>query len=78
MKIWPCALLLVTTTSVYCQPVPPNNTPVSVEPSQYSVEFWTTVDGLPVNFTKSIYQTSDGYMWAASFHGLARYNSKAS
>ena len=54
--------------------MPKDNTPISVEPSEYLVTSWTTADGLPANFIKSIYQTSDGYIWASTFFGLARFD----
>ncbi|MGY4516129.1 ligand-binding sensor domain-containing diguanylate cyclase [Lysobacter sp. HA18] len=38
------------------------------------VESWTTRDGLPHSTINGIGQTSDGYLWLATWEGLARYD----
>ncbi len=38
------------------------------------VETWTTRDGLPHNLVLDIDQTPDGYLWLATWEGLARFN----
>lgn len=38
------------------------------------VETWTTSDGLPHMTVHGIGQTSDGYLWLATWEGIARYN----
>jgi signal transduction histidine kinase/ligand-binding sensor domain-containing protein len=35
---------------------------------------WTTENGLPQNSVTSIIQTRDGYLWVATFGGLARFD----
>ncbi len=35
---------------------------------------WTTADGLPQNAVLDIVQTCDGYLWLATFGGLARFD----
>ena len=35
---------------------------------------WTTEDGLPQNSVNDIIQTRDGYLWLATFGGLARFD----
>jgi len=45
--------------------------------SDYLVESWQTEQGLPGNFVNSIAQTPDGYLWVATFNGLARFNGMA-
>lgn len=35
---------------------------------------WTTENGLPQNTVLAIVQTSDGYLWLATFGGLARFD----
>jgi ligand-binding sensor domain-containing protein len=35
---------------------------------------WTTEDGLPQNSINAILQTSDGYIWLATYGGLVRYD----
>ena len=42
--------------------------------TQYSVDLWTTANGLPQNTLTSIVQTADGYLWIASFGGLTRFD----
>ncbi len=37
-------------------------------------EVWTTQDGLPVNSINAILQSRDGYIWAATFDGLVRFD----
>ncbi|WP_205123548.1 ligand-binding sensor domain-containing diguanylate cyclase [Cognatilysobacter lacus] len=38
------------------------------------VEAWTTRDGLPHSTINGIGQTSDGYLWLATWEGIARYD----
>ncbi|ART78853.1 ligand-binding sensor domain-containing diguanylate cyclase [Oceanisphaera avium] len=42
--------------------------------SQYYQDHLTTRDGLPNNTIHAINQSSDGYLWFATWEGLARYN----
>jgi sugar lactone lactonase YvrE len=42
--------------------------------SEYIVDFWQTEQGLPDNSINAIAQTPDGYLWIATFNGLARFN----
>ena len=37
-------------------------------------ERWTTADGLPVNAITHLLQSRDGYLWVATFDGLARFD----
>ncbi len=37
-------------------------------------EVWTTQDGLPVNSINALLQSRDGYIWAATFDGLVRFD----
>lgn len=41
---------------------------------QYVHTAWTTEDGLPQNSVNDILQTRDGYLWIATFGGLARFD----
>ena len=74
MKTWLCAFLLLYSGTLYGQPVPNDNTPIPVERSQYTIDLWSTAGGLPSNQVKSLYQTTDGYIWATTYHGLARFD----
>jgi diguanylate cyclase (GGDEF)-like protein len=42
--------------------------------TQYTSSLLTTEDGLPQNTIQAILQTSDGYIWAGTQEGLARFN----
>lgn len=42
--------------------------------SQYSLETWTIEQGLPNNTVNAIAQTADGYLWLATYEGLARFD----
>jgi signal transduction histidine kinase/ligand-binding sensor domain-containing protein len=42
--------------------------------SDYSIRSWQIQDGLPQNSVTSIVQTPDGYLWLATFNGLARFD----
>jgi len=48
--------------------------PIQYVESEYLVETWQTEQGLPDNFVNDIAQTPDGYLWVATFNGLARFN----
>jgi diguanylate cyclase (GGDEF)-like protein len=37
---------------------------------------WTTREGLPHNSVNALAQTADGYLWLATWEGLARYNGR--
>ena len=40
----------------------------------YAVQTWRMEDGLPENRVRSVIQTRDGYVWVATFNGLARFD----
>jgi signal transduction histidine kinase len=42
--------------------------------TQYSYENWQTERGLPQNSVNALCQTRDGYLWVATFGGLARFD----
>src|SRR5690348_16752774 len=41
---------------------------------EYVFDSWHDADGLPQNSINAIVQTSDGYIWLATFEGLVRYD----
>ena len=51
-----------------------SSSPVDSIDSEYLVQTWQTEQGLPDNFVNAITQTPDGYLWIATFNGLARFN----
>lgn len=61
-------LLLLISTCAYAAA---NTAPKLVD---YSHRVWTAHDGLPHNTVLSIAQTREGYLWLATWEGLARYN----
>ena len=42
--------------------------------AQYRFENWSTEQGLPYKTVQSVLQTRDGYIWAATGDGLARFD----
>jgi signal transduction histidine kinase/ligand-binding sensor domain-containing protein len=42
--------------------------------SQYAHRAWRIEDGLPNSVARSLLQTDDGYLWIATYDGLARFN----
>lgn len=44
--------------------------------ADYFTDTWSTQDGLPHNSINAIAQTSDGYLWFATWEGVARYNGR--
>jgi ligand-binding sensor domain-containing protein len=47
----------------------------SLSPKEkYSIQTWTTENGLPQNSINDIAQTKDGYLWLATFDGLVRFD----
>src|SRR6516165_7197937 len=41
---------------------------------EYFTRVWQTRDGLPNNAVTAIVQTHDGYLWLATYDGLARFD----
>jgi len=41
---------------------------------EYTIDAWETEEGLPQSSVVSIAQTPDGYLWLATFDGLARFD----
>ncbi|MBL4900511.1 MAG: hypothetical protein JKX76_12920 [Colwellia sp.] len=42
----------------------------------YFTQIWNTRDGLPHNGINALTQTSDGYLWIATWEGFARFNGR--
>ncbi len=47
---------------------------VSMSAAQYRIDNWSTDAGLPYKTVRSVLQTRDGYIWAATSDGLARFD----
>ena len=43
-------------------------------PSQYIFESWGADDGLPQNSVNAVAESPDGFLWLATFEGLARFD----
>src|SRR5437868_1360580 len=41
---------------------------------QIAIDSWTADTGLPQNIVRAICQTTDGYLWLATFDGLVRFD----
>lgn len=50
--------------------------PSKLSLSDYFTETWNTRSGLPHNSINSVVQTQDGYIWIATWEGLARFNGR--
>ena len=42
--------------------------------AQYRSDVWTAENGLPQNIVRGVYQSPDGFLWIATFDGLARFD----
>ena len=42
--------------------------------SQYVRKSWTVENGLPHGTVRGFAQTTDGYLWLATYEGLVRFN----
>ena len=47
---------------------------VPTDDDNYATSVWGVEQGLPQNSIKSILQSHDGYLWLATFNGLARFD----
>ena len=52
------------------------NVPENIPLSHYFAETWDTRDGLPHNSINALAQTPDGYIWAGTWEGVARFNGR--
>ena len=43
----------------------------------YAQRHWTAEDGLPVNSVRDLAQGPQGYLWAATYVGLVRFDGRA-
>ncbi|MCB5162180.1 ligand-binding sensor domain-containing diguanylate cyclase [Marinomonas algarum] len=59
---------------IFLFPVLPAN--ASIPLANYFNDTWSTQDGLPHNSINAIAQTTDGYLWFATWEGVARYNGR--
>lgn len=76
----PCLLAgLVSARSFAAQspapdaPAPPQR-PAAEVASGFAIQTWSTEDGLPQNMVTAILQTRAGYLWAATYNGIAQFD----
>src|SRR5690606_32472069 len=62
--------LLLWTQAALALAAPPGPPPLR----DYAVDAWTTGNGLPHNSMRDTAQTTDGYLWFATWEGVVRYN----
>ncbi len=68
-------LLLFSAVLVKAQELIPYGEMKSSRPvSQYTIKEWNIDNGLPNNAILDVEQTSDGYLWLATFNGLTRFD----
>src|ERR1700722_11410962 len=65
------ALLAIVTLALHSDA---QGTRLLTPPQEFTVDQWTTVDGLPQNSVNAVAQTPDGYIWVGTFGGLARFD----
>lgn len=53
--------------------IPVSETSLNIQ-NEYSIQTWTTENGLPQNSINDIVQTADGFLWLATFDGLVRFD----
>lgn len=69
------ALLVFLAVSVSVQTaVCAADSPFTAPLRDYSIDRWTTVEGLPHNSIRGIAQTPEGHLWLATWEGLVSYN----
>lgn len=66
-------LLLILILLIFVPIAFANQKPFQLK-NQFITTQWTTENGLPQNTVNSIIQTRDGYIWVATFGGLARFD----
>ena len=72
---WPVASLLLGSLGLACSPC------LALDPdkplAEFSLSTWTRAEGLPHNFVIDLEQSSEGYVWLATWRGAARFNGRA-
>jgi len=70
-----CALVCVLSITLHLLPV---HATQGLDPSkpleQYTVRSWSSDEGCPSTGVLDVLQTRDGYLWLATFNGLARFD----
>lgn len=67
-----CILLIFCTINV--SPNIKSSFDVLLDQNEILIKRYTTEDGMPQNTPNAILQTRDGYIWIATYGGLARFD----
>ncbi len=67
-------LLFCLSLTLYAQQKPYILEESIISPTNYTLSYWTTDNGLPQNNANDIIQTHDEYLWVATFNGLVRFD----
>ena len=65
-----CLFLILVNFSIQASKSP------SLPLNEYFAQTWDTRDGLPHNGINALAQSKDGYLWVATWEGLARFNGR--
>jgi ligand-binding sensor domain-containing protein len=65
-RFWPVGSVILALTVLAAPRAAPGD--------DYTIQHWQTEDGLPQSSVLAIAQTPDGYLWLATFNGLARFD----
>ncbi|HEY4305992.1 MAG TPA: two-component regulator propeller domain-containing protein, partial [Gemmatimonadaceae bacterium] len=44
---------------------------------EFAIQTWTTEDGMPQNIVTALLQTKAGYIWAATYNGIAQFDGES-
>ncbi|MCE3278280.1 MAG: hypothetical protein K0S44_471 [Bacteroidetes bacterium] len=69
------AIMILLVCNIAVAQVLPFISEKSLSPEmKYSIQTWTTENGLPQNSINDIAQTKDGYLWLATFDGVVKFD----
>ncbi len=79
VRNWQTASILSCASVVLSAPVVLSVSAVSIPAHaqaarQYRYDRWTAENGMPQNIVRGLAQTPDGYLWIATFDGVARFD----
>ena len=77
LKTWILLFFTITlsgTTLAQSREISPLTLSIEKPLSQYIIENWSSDEGLPSKTLTKVIQTSDGYLWIASYNGLYRFD----
>ncbi|WP_159821229.1 ligand-binding sensor domain-containing protein [Colwellia sp. 20A7] len=69
-------IFCISATSIHLSATENHTFEKTLPLADYFTQTWNTHDGLPHNGVNAISQTTDGYLWIATWEGLARFNGR--